>query len=275
MSHQQNYSFKFLILFLFLVLAGYNAGNIIVTLFANYLLLADAGFISSCASFLSITVVFLIACFMARPLGGYLKGITVDDFFKKSLMGFIGFLLLFVFIWGWERYTYNTSGQELLKTLNFGESVDKDFWLIMGIVLMSPLLEELVFRWLFYASIRNSLEQFLSSPLAIGIAAFVSSMLFVSIHGAPEQASQALPLLVMGLVFALIYQVTNSLLAVFVAHGLNNALTIFIDLASLNTVLSAKWLYLWLFAAVVLGVLLIALLHYAMKIKVSRLHSIT
>lgn len=160
---------------------------------------------------------------MAKPLNCYVKSLAGTSLLKNLFIGFLGFVLLFLFIWGWEAYTQNTSGQDLLKTLKFGESLSNDFWLIMGIVLTGPLLEELVFRWLIYTAFRDLAERFISKPFAIGSAAIISSVLFVSIHGTPEQASQVLPLLVMGVVLSLIYQVTNSLISVFFAHALNNA----------------------------------------------------
>lgn len=267
MSTQQSISFRHATLFLLLVFAGYHAGSLIATFFADALLVFGAGFLSSCGNLFSIVIVLLLALFMAKPLDGYMNSLAVNDCFNRVLIGFLGFALLFLFIWGWERYTQDTSGKALLSTLNFGESVQHDFWLIVGIVLTGPLLEELVFRWLFYTTLRGLAKRFLSKNWAIGVAAVTSSILFVSIHGAPEQLSQTLPLLVMGLVFALIFEVTNALFAVFVAHSLNNALTIYMGLADIEVALSASWLSVWLFAAIALGVILIALLHFIMKIK--------
>lgn len=270
MNTDQKISFKYAITVIFLVFVAYNAGNIIASLFAENLLAFGGGFLSSFANVVSIILVALVAFFMARLLNEYTNNLIGNNFIKNVLIAFVGFVLLFVFIWGWETYTQDNSGNALLKTLNFGESINNDFWLIVGVVLTGPLLEELVFRWLIYTTLRNALVQFLSTKVAIGMAAVISSALFVSIHGAPEQVSQALPLFVMGVVFALIYQISHSLVAVFIAHSLNNAVALYLGLIDIDITLSAGWLNIWLFAVIALGLMLIVLLHYVMKIKTGK-----
>lgn len=264
---QQIPSVKYLSLFIFLVFIAYNLGNLIVTPFADLLLPFGGGFFSCCSNVAGIFLVLLLAWFMAKPFSDYQQALATSDLLKNTVIGFMGFVILFSLIWAWEAYTQDTSGKEMIESLNFGESTNNDFWLITGIVLLGPLLEELVFRWLIFSALRDLIQRFLSKPFAVGLAAVISSGLFVSIHGSPEQASQVLPLFVMGVIFALVYQLTGSLMAAFVAHALNNATAILFGLYQIDVGLSAMWLNLWVFAVIALGVVFIHLFYKIYGLK--------
>lgn len=79
-------------------------------------------------------------------------------------------------------------------------------------VVAAPFFEELFFRGVLYGSFRR----------AFGITAgiLLSSVVFAVVHPLP---GGFLPILVLGLVFAILVYQRGSLLPAVVAHGLNNA----------------------------------------------------
>lgn len=86
-------------------------------------------------------------------------------------------------------------------------------------VVAAPLAEELVFRGLIYRLARRT--------WGVWPAAVVSSLAFGLIHGEPWFL---FGLVALGLVLAYLYETTGSLLAPVIAHGLHNAVSLYLML---------------------------------------------
>lgn len=109
----------------------------------------------------------------------------------------------------------------------FAES--KSVFVIGGMLLvacvMAPLSEELLFRAGLYRFIRQKIGR---TP-----ALLISSLCFGALHG---NWAGFLPLAVLGMLLALVYEATGSIRVVIVAHGLFNLNTILIVLSGLPEV---------------------------------------
>ena len=84
--------------------------------------------------------------------------------------------------------------------------------LITGL-LLTPLVEELLFRGVLYQALRRRMP--------IGTAALVSAMVFALMHG---QVVLFIPFTVMGVLLALVYERSGSLIPTILIHGCNNGL---------------------------------------------------
>jgi membrane protease YdiL (CAAX protease family) len=83
-------------------------------------------------------------------------------------------------------------------------------------VLVAPAIEESLFRGMLYPAIRRQLG---GTRRAVWIAAVVTALLFAAVHA---HVAALLPLFALAMVFALVFERTNSLAAVICAHGLYN-----------------------------------------------------
>lgn len=88
-------------------------------------------------------------------------------------------------------------------------------YLIFFAIILAPIAEEILFRGIIYGILRQAgFRHF---------ALWSSSLLFAVSHGS---AAIFVPLLVLGIVFAWLYEVTDNLLASITAHGLFNAINL-------------------------------------------------
>ena len=92
----------------------------------------------------------------------------------------------------------------------------KNFWGILGIAIIGPIVEELVFR----EGIQGSLER---SGKPFWLAAVVSALCFGLIHLNPAQVPFAF---VMGLILSVIYHKTGNAVVTSIIHILNNSMAV-------------------------------------------------
>lgn len=92
----------------------------------------------------------------------------------------------------------------------------KNFWGILGIAIIGPIVEELVFR----EGIQGSLER---SGKPFWLAAVVSALCFGLIHLNPAQIPFAF---VMGLILSVIYHKTGNAVVTSIIHILNNSIAV-------------------------------------------------
>ena len=92
----------------------------------------------------------------------------------------------------------------------------KNFWGILGIAIVGPIVEELVFR----EGIQGSLER---SGKPFWLAAVVSALCFGLIHLNPAQVPFAF---VMGLLLSVIYHKTGNAVVTSIIHILNNSMAV-------------------------------------------------
>ncbi|MGD8237662.1 MAG: type II CAAX endopeptidase family protein [Armatimonadota bacterium] len=90
-------------------------------------------------------------------------------------------------------------------------------WIVFLVVigLCAPVFEELVFRACLYPAFRRR--------WGVGVAIVTNGLLFGAIHG---QLPEFVPLAVLGIVFAVLYEMTGSLLPCIVAHAAVNSITL-------------------------------------------------
>ena len=109
---------------------------------------------------------------------------------------------------------------EMLNLPDMMEDVFKDLaknvWGILGIAIVGPIVEELVFR----EGIQGSLER---SGKPFWLAAVVSALCFGLIHLNPAQVPFAF---VMGLILSVIYHKTGNAVVTSIIHILNNSMAV-------------------------------------------------
>lgn len=104
--------------------------------------------------------------------------------------------------------------EEQSKVIELKENFDKNLYKnIISIVIISPILEEIVFRKLFYRSLKKI--------TTIGIAASVSSLIFGVIH---FNVLSLIMLIFISIFFTFIYEKYNSVIYPIIAHSLFNAI---------------------------------------------------
>lgn len=165
-------------------------------------------------------------------------------FFFTLAVGFLGFLGITLFVFMWESFTQDSSSVALIKQMGIGESFWDDLWLIFAIVLFGPIVEELTFRWLIYSLVKKAFSTFISLKISIIIAMVISSWAFMVIHGANEQISQHFALFIVGLILALIYEISGSIVVPIIAHCLNNALALYQNITQAHISFASNWLLL-------------------------------
>jgi len=104
--------------------------------------------------------------------------------------------------------------EEQSKVIELKENFDKNLYKnIISIVIMSPILEEIIFRKLFYRSLKKI--------TTIGIAASISSLIFGVVH---LNVLSLIMLLFMSIYFTFIYEKYNNVIYPIIAHSLFNAI---------------------------------------------------
>ncbi|MGD8624266.1 MAG: CPBP family intramembrane metalloprotease [Anaerolineae bacterium] len=93
--------------------------------------------------------------------------------------------------------------------------LDSPWFLLVGAILVAPVVEEIFFRGFVYAGLR--------ARYGWKRAAVVSALLFAAIH---LQPTAALPIFVLGLIFAFLYEWSSSIWPAIVMHFASNALAI-------------------------------------------------
>ncbi len=91
--------------------------------------------------------------------------------------------------------------------------------IVVAVVFVAPVVEEILFRGIFYAGLRKR--------LGVGGAVLVSAALFGLLH---FQLLGFVPLAAIGVILALLYEQQGSLAAPIVAHVMNNGIIVVITL---------------------------------------------
>jgi membrane protease YdiL (CAAX protease family) len=93
-------------------------------------------------------------------------------------------------------------------------------WVLFLLAVVVPIGEEIFFRGFVYGGLRER--------WGIAVATAASALFFAFVH---LQAVHAFPIFLLGVLFALLYERTRSLIPGVVAHGVNNLIAV---LATLN-----------------------------------------
>jgi len=113
--------------------------------------------------------------------------------------------------------------QDLIATFSETKSVLVIAGMLLVACVLAPLSEELMFR--------AGLYRFIRQKLGRTSALLVSSLCFGALHG---NWAGFLPLVVLGLMLAQVYEATGSLRVIVIAHGLFNLNTLFLVLSGLS-----------------------------------------
>ncbi|MEG0788712.1 MAG: type II CAAX endopeptidase family protein [Alistipes sp.] len=122
------------------------------------------------------------------------------------------------------------------------ESLGRGIWTMLTVVVVAPVFEELICRGVVLESLR--------SRYGVVVAWFASSLFFAVMHGHPMLVVNAFFL---GLVLAFIYLKSDSLYAVMILHGVNNALSYLLMISGhgnvmLSDFVGSQTLYLLIYA---------------------------
>ena len=137
-------------------------------------------------------------------------------------MLFIGAILMVLLTWLVESQT----GEAPSPSHPVQQAVaDADVWGLLQIYVLAsvaaPIVEETMFRGVFYSHLRGLMRTW-AVPIAMVLAAVVSSVIFAAIH--PQGLVAIPPLAGLAVGFCVAREVRGSLVAPMVAHGLSNAL---------------------------------------------------
>ncbi|HUT33264.1 MAG TPA: CPBP family intramembrane glutamic endopeptidase [Planctomycetota bacterium] len=179
------------------------------------------GLVLVCASNLTTVLVCLFTVALVGGCEGNplrLLGLYEPRPVRRAVLGVTGFVMLFpvvllasvVVLILAPRMGLPVRPQELL--VRVAEVSPKALALVVaGVVLVTPLTEELLFRGFFYATLRRHM-----GPLG---AIVLSSLTFAALH---SHAAGLLPLFVIGFLLAYLYERTGSLVASIAAHSAYN-----------------------------------------------------
>lgn len=176
-------------------------------------------------------LVFLIGWLRSRPLHADYFGLRPPASWQKSVWLGLATVVLIAFVAWWCEQQTATTGEpasSALKTAGFGQSIENDMALIVGLCVAAPVAEELLYRGLLLRALRDGSARWLPRWLAWYVGVIGSSLVFLSMHDASGWMTLAYA--VMAISFALCYEWTGSLWTPVVAHSVNNAVTIFIGL---------------------------------------------
>lgn len=100
--------------------------------------------------------------------------------------------------------------------------------LILTVTVFAPIGEEFLYRGLMFRALRDGLTKYLSLKHTIMVAIVLSALAFAFSHGGTEQKPQLAALALMGVLLALSYQLTGSLIAPIMIHSINNTCVLLI-----------------------------------------------
>ncbi|MDB6024764.1 MAG: Abortive infection protein, partial [Verrucomicrobiales bacterium] len=148
-------------------------------------------------------------------------GLRSGPFSRVVLLGVTAGLIVLPLAWGLQEFsaylfTYfevQTAPQEIIQKLQSGtEAPSHQLYLFVVAVLVAPVIEEILFRGIFYPTIKQ-----------LGfrrLAFWGTSIVFAAIH---NNKQAFLPLLFFAAILTLLYEETDNLLTPIIAHSTFNA----------------------------------------------------
>ena len=164
----------------------------------------------------------LVHIFVREHEMGWTQAFGFRNNWKRAvLIGVLGTLLFLPIGWGlqWSsaelmsHFNVEPNQQEAVRALEHVEGWVDRLALAGVAIVLAPIAEEILFRGVLYSFIRK-----LGFP---ALALWSTSLLFALIHW---NAMTFMPLLVLAVVLALLYEKTDNLLAPIAMHSLFNAL---------------------------------------------------
>ncbi|MFT4035490.1 MAG: type II CAAX endopeptidase family protein [Patulibacter sp.] len=158
----------------------------------------------------------------------------------------------------------DSDSNQLLKDTGFGEALGKDVAYALLYAVAAPVAEELLFRGVVFASLRDGLRSRFGRGPAVALAALISGSIFGAAHIGGGQDSFIPVLLALGVLLALAYEWSGTLYVPIAIHSVNNAVA---------TGSSADPTADWIFGLIALSPLLALLFAFALSRIVRRLRS--
>ncbi|MDA0814721.1 MAG: type II CAAX endopeptidase family protein [Verrucomicrobia bacterium] len=149
---------------------------------------------------------------LSRLKGWSLIGISFAWFIPAALAGFAVKFAFDQFVW--QAAGMNLEDQEIVVALREGGMALK-FSIFLTAVVMAPIAEEILFRGLMYASVKRYTERY--------FAAVFSALAFGLIHA---NLGSFVPLVVLGMFFALAYEITGCLAVPILMHAFFNGISV-------------------------------------------------
>ncbi|MFT5837263.1 MAG: membrane protease YdiL (CAAX protease family) [Candidatus Azotimanducaceae bacterium] len=174
-----------------------------------------------------LAVFYLAHRFFPSLYAGRLNSteLSVGEAFKKTLPLFFMLLpIVWIYILGWTKLLSKLADNGLIEAFEQQELITlfqdggNPFYiglLVCFAVILAPIVEEIIFRGCIY--------RFLKSQTTISLAQVISGMLFSLIHA---NLMSFLPLLLVGILLAYIYEKTGSLLVSIWFHAFFNGFTL-------------------------------------------------
>jgi uncharacterized protein len=169
--------------------------------------------------------VILIACFLREHQVGWVEAFGFANQWRKAVLaGAFAALFLAVLSWGLQQasaflmthlpfFKLQPEEQMPIRALRTSVSLAGSITFGAAAILLVPIAEEGLFRGILYPAIKQT-----GHPR---LALWGSALLFATVH---LNLVIFVPLLLLGLVFAVLYEHTNNLLAPITAHALFNTL---------------------------------------------------
>jgi membrane protease YdiL (CAAX protease family) len=148
-------------------------------------------------------------------------GLYLHNFFKSIFLGLVGYItilptlvfILFVVLWVADILNYQPPPQPIFDFLFYEKREWFLFLSIILIVLIAPIIEEILFRGFIYTAIRNKFGR--------RMAYLLSTILFAGLHA---NLIGFLPISVLGILLAYLYEHTGSLIPSITVHVTHNSL---------------------------------------------------
>jgi membrane protease YdiL (CAAX protease family) len=172
------------------------------------------------ATFGGDAALVLTAYFMTARLGPVVPATFGFRSFRPSALGWVALAFVSYLVLA-AIYTVivDPPAEDLPEQLGADESVLLAVLTGVFVVVVAPLVEELFFRGFLYQALRNSWGTILG---VLGSAA-----IFSGIHGEPDKF---VPLFILGIALAMLFQKTRSLWPCIILHAVNNSLAFAVSL---------------------------------------------
>ncbi|MDO5653180.1 MAG: type II CAAX endopeptidase family protein [Brachymonas sp.] len=229
--------------------AALTAGGLIGFIWLKIRWLPHSSFMDS-ASILSQGLLFVLAALLTPLLAS--RRVYAQDFpaprgmllWRTAVVLLVWIVMQAMSMW-FERSVSGAeeASKQVARWLGLGQGVWPDVAVVLAVTVMAPLGEELFFRGLLYRSLRDGVARWLPMLPSAALGMVLSSLLFAVMHVGDGQDTQWPALFVMGILMALSYEWTGSLLAPMMVHALNNMLALAQAMALPDIQVSTDWMY--------------------------------
>ena len=213
-----------------------------------------------CAGFMFVWNLFLSKYFIDKSFtrengnvsaGGMILLVAAAGLFSMALNSVFGIVSFFY---------HDTVYEGIAKGMTSGTV----FEIVLCTVILAPILEEILFRGIFYAGFRSIFAYRVNEKKMVSLALVFSSLCFGIVH---MNVSQFVYAFIMGILLGYIYEKTGKLYMSVIAHAVCNLLSAARIYNPLYTAVSQKISYLAADAAVLFAVAILLLLIFRRSMK--------